>query len=127
VLIAGGIMVSTLAVRKDAREYVLRRLMSDWPDGWPGLILDPACAITAEGLAGGIVYPEPTKLIPEPKNPKIDGYYEHLHDSLGYGVANSVRITEDNKVIPKYRWEGRILVEEQPGKTSFSLPRSSGR
>ena len=108
-------MIASLAVRKDAREYVLRRLMSDWPDGWPGIVLDPACAILIEGLAGGIVYPEPTKSDPEPKQQKVDGYYEHPHDALGYAVANSVKITEDNEVKPKFRWEGRELVEAKQG------------
>lgn len=128
VLIAGGIQLQAGAVRKAAREYVFRRLLGQLEDGLPGIIIDPRCKLLVEGFNGGLAYPKPTKLNPQPTEILRDGVYEHLYDAGGYGVANVVDVTEARDVKPKIQvWVGRelkTLEEEEYEKVeSYSTSR----
>jgi hypothetical protein len=58
-----------------------RRKLALRQDGKYGMLIDPACEILIEGLAGGYHYPE---VIDKPQNekPEKDGYYDHLANCL---------------------------------------------
>jgi len=106
----GGIDLWSQFVRPSAREYVFRRMMGIWPDGWPGIVLSKACVVFYDCLNGGLCYPQPTKMVPQPIDPQPDGYYENIYDAGGYGLSNMVAVTEENAIVPKYEWQGRTLV-----------------
>lgn len=90
VLAAGGVQLSVLAVAVSSREEVVRRLLATAPDGTPRMLIDPTwCPTLAQGMAGGIAYPKPTQGNPNPGEPHKDGYFEHIHDAIGY-VATQV-------------------------------------
>lgn len=94
ILRAEGIDLQVFTTSINAREQVMRSLLTIRPDGAPGLLLDPACRRLIEGMKGGIGYPEATKANPTPTQPRKDGFYEHLHDALGYAAINLCPIDE---------------------------------
>jgi hypothetical protein len=61
-------------------------------DGMPGIMLDPACPTLIKGLTGEIVYAKGTPANPEPNEPAKEDRFSHLHESLGYIVANVVTL-----------------------------------
>jgi hypothetical protein len=75
------------------------------------MVVHPSCEILIGGLAGGICYAKGTDANPRPEAPIKDGYYEHIHDALGYGVINVFSIEE----------------KHMTGKHGFSRPKNSGR
>lgn len=98
-----------------AREAVMRRLLQRRPDGHPGIVFDPACPILIEGMNGGIAFAKETKLNPDPTEPNKDGYYEHLHDALGYGLVNMVPAVDEVAPIPRIvQYLNRRPVETDP-------------
>lgn len=101
ILEADGITLECPSVSVKAREAVMRRLLQTRSDGWGGIIFDPACRILIEGMNGAIAYPKATKVNPDPTEPCKDGYYEHLHDSIGYGLTNIVPAVADQRQIPR--------------------------
>jgi hypothetical protein len=110
VLAAGGIQLEAIATRVSAREHAFRFIMGQWPDGLPGLFVDPACQLMVEGLGGGIAYKKPTAMDPEPQEPAKDGFYEHLHDAAGYPLAQITKLTDYEKQPKRREWRGRQLV-----------------
>lgn len=98
ILEAEGIRLECFSMPISARESVIRRLLHTAPDGFPAVLFDPACPILIEGMNGGIAYPRPTKTNPDPREPDKDGYYEHLHDALGYALVNVVPAVPDAEV-----------------------------
>lgn len=120
VLQNGGIELWSQFVRPSAREYVFRRMMGLWPDGWPGMLLDSTCVVFYDCLNGGLCYPKPTKMVPQPMDPQPDGYYENIYDAAGYSLSNLVAVTEENAIIPNYEWQGRLLVRRDDIETQLS-------
>lgn len=94
VLQSGGVNIIPHFTTHKASETIIRGLMLDRMDGWPGLLIDPACPIMLRGLDGGIQYPGITRGNPNPSEPLKDGYYDHLHDCLRYIVVNAVSVGE---------------------------------
>lgn len=86
VLASRGVILKLQSSSLESRETKVRKLLLQRPDGYPGLLIDPACELIMAGMGGGISYPDATKANPSPKKPKKDGYFEHLHDCLGYTV-----------------------------------------
>jgi hypothetical protein len=112
-----GIRLGVYHVTVKAREKIVRRLLMTKPDGHPGLIVDPSCRDLALGLGGRIVFAKATPEDPLPAGPKKDGYYEHLHDALGYALCNVVPATEERPPEPvAMRYEGRELVPMPEGE-----------
>jgi hypothetical protein len=111
-----GIRLGVYHVSVKAREQIVRRLLQLRPDGHPGLLVDPSCKDLALGLGGRIVFKKPTKDDPLPDGPAKDGYFEHLHDALGYALTNIVPATEEKPPEePAMRWEGRQKVAMPAG------------
>jgi hypothetical protein len=46
-------------------------------------------------MGGGISYKKGTEMDPEPEEPSKDGYFEHLHDALGYLLVNVLPVIEE--------------------------------
>lgn len=112
VLHAGGILLEAIYTGVSKREHAFRYLMGNMPDGYPGLVVDPACALMIEGLGGGIAFKKPTPMDPEPSTVAKDGFYQHLHDAAGYPLAQIV-ILSDRAAQPTSKvWRGRSLVED---------------
>lgn len=91
ILTTHGIFLNHYSSRLKAREELIRSLLHIYDDGYPGLLMDPACFHLDNGMAGGIAYPDKgTPSNPQPDDPRKDGHYDHLHDCLGYTVVNIV-------------------------------------
>lgn len=120
-----GIQLSTRFVRHKARATVLRSLMRPRPDGYFGLIVDPACDILIRGLNGGIAYEMPGKDEIASDECIKDGYFEHLHDALGYGAVQVCRVVEPAYHKPSYHYGGggRKLIQnpEVAGEESLGF------
>ena len=84
ILAERGIYVNEANENWEVREGVMRDLLLMREDGYPGLILDPSCAILITGMNGGIQYAKKTKMNPLPEAAARDGFFEHLHDCLNY-------------------------------------------
>lgn len=54
VLASGGIYLSTAYVHLETREQVMRALLRIRPDGWPGIVWDPACINSIKMMNGGL-------------------------------------------------------------------------
>lgn len=92
-----GIVLGVLSTRIAARNAVLRRLFAPTAGGPPRFVISPHCRDLLAGLAGGIAYKKGSELDPEPNTPSKDGFYEHLHDALGYSVVNIWGVTEEER------------------------------
>lgn len=96
ILASKGITLSALASSPKARSRVIRRLLRPRgkvvEEGTPGILFDPACPILIRGFSGGITFPiaTPQKPYPDIDEPRKDGYFEHTHDALGYGIVSVV-------------------------------------
>ncbi len=113
-----GIQLKTRYTRHKGRETVLRSLMRPRLDGYFGLLVDPVCDILIRGLNGGIAYEGPTKDKLYSDDCVKDGYFEHLHDALGYGAVQVVQHVETPVQTPRYRFggpTGRTLTPVDPG------------
>jgi hypothetical protein len=120
ILAEEGIRLGVYHVSVKAREKIIRRLMGIKPDGHPGIIVDPSCKDLCLGLGGRIVFKRATTDDPMPDGPQKDGYYDNLHEALGYGLCNVVPVTEEREPEPTgYRWEGR---EKVPLPTGEGIP-----
>jgi hypothetical protein len=89
ILAERGIFINDANENWDVRETVMRELLNVRPDGYPGILFDPACPILIAGYNGGIQYTKKTKMSALPEASSRDGYFEHLHDCVNY-VAVSV-------------------------------------
>ena len=123
ILASNGIFLGVLATRVAARVAVVRKLMLPQPDGKSRLNLSPHCRDLCAGFGGGIAYKKATENDPEPEAPAKDGYYEHLHDALGYGIINLVTVVEEGAPQPaqgpvREQWE----LEPEPTTETFTDP-----
>lgn len=108
ILAEEGIRLGAYHTTVKAREKIIRRLLMARPDGDRGLWIDPACRDLTLGLGGRITFKKASNADPLPDGPAADGYYEHLHDALGYALTNIVPATEERGPAPvAMRWEGR--------------------
>lgn len=94
VLEAAGIVLQVYSGPVKARETIVRKLLQVQPDGWPGLLVDPANPLIIDGFHGGYSYPKGTTANPQPTDPLKDGYYEHTHDALGYALVGVVPVVD---------------------------------
>lgn len=117
VLADGGINLHSFYATPKAREDVLRPLLRLRSDGYSGLLIDPACPVILEGMAGGICYPKPTPQNPNPTDPQKDEVFEHPHDALGYVAVNVVPLGEFVEGGRLVTYRGR-KAEEAPAPAS---------
>lgn len=118
-----GIFLSHPWVKVKARENVLRSLLlprEDDPD-IPHIFFDPACPTLTQGVQGGIVYAKPTDKNPSPDEPMSDGFFEHLHDALGYALVNHVPIVRSKEPPRSSAYDGRSTRLAIP-RTGHQLP-----
>jgi len=94
VFAAKGILLGTQAGPIRARTDVLRRLLALRSDGWPGLLVDPACPEVLAMLDGGLAYKRPSRNNPKPDHPQKDGHFDNVNDALTYGLAAVVPSVE---------------------------------
>lgn len=87
ILEEAGLSVSWRDVSWKAREDIMRDLLLVRPDGRPNILFASPCKILLQALEGGLTFARPTKEEPIPSKPAKDGYHDHLHDALSYGVA----------------------------------------
>lgn len=96
VFAAGGIVFGVLATRIKAREEVIRRLLGVLPDGKAGIIFDPVGAPDCiRMMNGGLAYKRATKMNPLPTEPAKDGFFDNIHDALGYGLVNIAPVVDN--------------------------------
>jgi hypothetical protein len=86
---AGGIEMAIQAGRVKARALVLRRLLFPRLDGWPGIVISPAC-MDVLAMLEGLAYRKPTRLNPLSDEPHKDGRHDNVHDALTYALVGSV-------------------------------------
>jgi hypothetical protein len=99
VLASRNIIVSALPQRISAGEYILRRLLLPQPDGDPGILLRSGnCPILVSGLNGGLTWAKGTKADPLQDKCAKDGYHDHVHDALRYGLVGAVSVVEHFEV-----------------------------
>jgi hypothetical protein len=87
---AGGIEFSIQSGPVKARTVVLRRLLSLRPDGYPGILISPACVDVLAMLDGGLTFRKATTLNPMPSEPRKDGRHDNTHDALTYALVGTV-------------------------------------
>lgn len=123
ILAAAGIHLIHPFVEIAARENVMRRLLKRREDGYPGIIFSPWCPLLGLGMRGGIAYPEATKSSPEPDKPHKDGFYEHLHDAIGYGLVNVVPAAppKNPKLLQPVEREHKVAMPDRSIVTVASL------
>jgi len=94
VLAEREIYVSALPQRVTAGEYIIRRLLHPQPDGDPGIMFTKDCPILIEGFNGGLTFKRKTSSNPLDDKCAKDGYFEHCHDALRYGVNGTIALEE---------------------------------
>lgn len=111
ILASKGITLGAYYTTPKARENVIRKLLLSKSDGLPGIFFDPACRLLCEGFGGGIAYPKPTRENPDPGEPAKDGWYEHVHDALGYPLVQIVPVADLGAFAPapEMAYVGRSL------------------
>jgi hypothetical protein len=112
ILLKLGIHLQIWAGAVEDRELVTRKLLKIQADGLPGLLVDPSCKVSIDGLKGGITFVKPSKLNPVPEARAKDGYYEHLDDGRGYALVNLIPI------------DGEL---PSPAAPTFAQPRKDAR
>lgn len=95
----GGIYLNMWNGLVAGRHQMLRRLLRIYPDGEPGLWIDPQAEEVIELMDGGLAYPKSSEAVPIPVKPRDDGHYINLADAFTYGVA--AVIPEDRPKAPK--------------------------
>lgn len=90
VFAAGGIEFSIQSGPVKARTVVLRRLLHLRADGYPGILISPACIDVLAMLDGGLTFKKATTLNPMPSEPRKDGRHDNTHDALTYGLVGIV-------------------------------------
>jgi len=83
------------------RYQVVRRLLKIYPDGLPGLLIDPQCEEAIDMFSGKLCYPDATPVTPVPTKPKNDGHLINLSDAFGYGVVMVVPADPPKPAAPK--------------------------
>jgi hypothetical protein len=96
------------------RTEVINGLSRARADGWPGLLIDPACSLLWAGLIGGIVYAKPTAQNPDPSECAKDPIYSHLYDSLGYALCNVVELEDASHLRMTIGPDGELIMPPGP-------------
>ena len=124
ILAEAGIFLQIQTEPWEAREDMLRELLRprlcefghESCPGHPGILFDPSCAVLVQGVSGGITFRKGTLQNPAPAAPAKDGYYDHLHDALSYGVVGSGNRAyglPPNALPPPVVFEGRRRLTPQ--------------
>lgn len=125
VLEARGLYLSLLPVSVKARENIVRKQLRPLNDGFPGLLIDPACDEVIALFAGGLVYAQETRTNPLPDEPKRDGKYHDLHDALGYTIVGLGDISDappsTGKLI-EFKRVGRKFIMQRAPRPAFLPP-----
>jgi hypothetical protein len=101
ILASNGIYLGVMSTRVKARAAIIRKLLLPSPGAPPRFQISPHCRDLCAGMAGGISYKKGTEMDPEPEEPSKDGYFEHLHDALGYLLVNVLPVIEEQGDPPK--------------------------
>lgn len=94
ILAAEGVHLNAHYTTTKAKTDIIRRLLQPMADGRPGIFIDPACRVLIRGFSGGITFAAPSPNNPDPMGPAKDEVYSHLHEALGYVVANAVPLDQ---------------------------------
>lgn len=103
-----GISVSITSAQWQARENVMRKLLRMKEDGYPGLLVDPACRLLIEALGGALCYALPSAANPMPDAPAKNGTHDNIHDALSYGLVQVVGLDEFAMKDGRYKGKGRL-------------------
>jgi len=114
ILSLGDIILYSRQVLHAVRTQVVNGLSRTREDGWPGLIIDPACKLLWEGLVGGIVYAKVTQQNQDPSEPAAHAVYSHLYDALGYSVTNMVQLEDADTLRTTLGPDGQIVMPAAP-------------
>jgi hypothetical protein len=99
--------------RVKARCDVVRRLLRIYPDGHPGLFIDPQCEEGIEMFSGKLHYPKSTPTNPVPTKP-AKNVFVNMNDALGYGIVAVVPAEAPappkEPVLLGYRKDGRTPI-----------------
>jgi hypothetical protein len=120
ILALGDINLYSQYVLQASRADVINGLCRMRDDGWPGLMVDPACPILWEGLTGGIVYAKPTPQNPDPNEPEKHAVYSHLHEALGYALTNVVRLEDADIFKASLGPDGQVILPASPDMQMMS-------
>jgi hypothetical protein len=74
---------------------IVRELMAERPDGWPGLLCDPYCALLVDGFDGQLTYKKGTPGNPAPEEIQKDQIYSHVHEAALYPVPSLVGLEQE--------------------------------
>lgn len=91
VLASAGIFLSTNYVYLESREQVMRGLLRKRPDGWPGIVWDPACRQSLRMMNGGL-----TKKIDKKTGRQIGSEYnkpglvDDLYDATSFWLTQEI-------------------------------------
>ena len=94
ILASKGIVLEAPRVQVMDRVKTLRRLLHRQRDGLPGLMIEEDCNHIHGMLNGGLGFPKATETVPHPEQPRKDGWWDNIHDSLTYPLAQLVGLTE---------------------------------
>lgn len=109
VLAAGGIELNIQTERIAARETVVAHGLYDLPsDGLPRLLFDPACGPLIDAMGGMLTYAKPTSANPEPEKIRKDGFYDNLHDALGYPLLELLPVDDSLNPAAEENVVGRV-------------------
>jgi hypothetical protein len=110
----GDIILYSRQTLHAKRAEVINGLSRMRADGWPGLIIDPACPLLWSGLIGGITRAKPTEVNPNPSDVAPHATYSHIHDSFGYAVTNMVELEDADHLKVSLGPDGQILMPPGP-------------
>lgn len=110
VLAEAGIYLSEMWAATN-RDTLMRKLMGVRPDGWPGVLIDPANPCLIQGLGGGLVFKKPTAEDPMPIVYMKDGIHDNVYEALLYGVVGVVDLVEHKSPLPMVTFPDRRRVE----------------
>lgn len=110
----GDIILYSRQTLHSARTEVVNGLSRIREDGWPGLLIDPACPTLWTGLVSGLVYAKATEKNPDPSEVALDAVYSHLHDALGYALVNMVQLEDADYLKTSLGPDGQIIMPPGP-------------
>jgi hypothetical protein len=110
----GDIILYSRQTLHSKRTEVINGLSRMRQDGWPGLLIDPACSILWDGLTGGLVYAKATAQNPDPSEVAPDSVFSHLHDCLGYAACNMVELEDADHLRVSIGADGQIIMPPGP-------------
>jgi hypothetical protein len=110
----GDIILYSRQTLHAKRTEVINGLSRMRQDGWPGLLIDPACQTLWSGLTGGLVYAKATPQNPDPSEVAPDSVFSHLHDCLGYACTNMVELEDADHLKVSLGADGQIIMPPGP-------------